>query len=141
MNFLQTRIKSTKSLESIAKEIADFVIRYSDGLYNESERSAVEGYVKIHINYSTIMLIRDMDGKIVAVCRWNWLEWDRARVLDLIIRPDFRNGKVLRDMLLRAKLQFPQLKTLTFFRKNGGSLRSSTYLVNKFLGVSNGKGK
>lgn len=120
-------------------EIADFIIKYGKGLYEEYERSLIESYIDEHIGFGTLLVIRDKQKRIVSAVRWNWATRDTAKILDLVIRPDYRNKALLRDMLIRCKLAMPQLKYISFHRKRANRLSNSTYLIEDFIGGFHGK--
>lgn len=112
-------------------EIADFVVHNCDGLYDFSDRPYIAQYASVHANYGTIMVVKD-EGEIVAVCRWNMVTPSHARVLDLIVRPDFRNKNLVKSILLQAKMAMPRLETISFHRKKY-AMRTSEHLVNRWL--------
>lgn len=101
--------------QTLSDEIAQFVIKNSDGIYKESERVHIATYADIHMKYGTLMVVRDK-GEIVAVCRWNMPEVGHATILDLVVRPDFRHKHLIKTMLLRAKMAMPELETISFQR-------------------------
>lgn len=112
-------------------EIADFVIENSDGLYGMDAHEHIASYAYVHSIYGTLMVAR-LKGKIVSVCRWNWVGEGHAKVLDLIIRPDFRHKQVAKDMILKAKMAMPQLKRISFQRKKY-AMRASGITVSRWL--------
>ena len=112
-------------------EIADFVIKYSDGLYTKDDHEHIASYAYVHAVYNTLIVARSK-SKIVAVCRFNWISKDEAKVLDLIIHPDFRNKQVARDMLLKAKMAMPWLERISFQRKKY-AMRQSGFPITRWL--------
>ena len=126
------------SVLTIPMEVADFVIKHSNGLYEEFERDSIEDYIEAHIVYGTMMIVREK-GEIISVVRWNWTNWNTLRVLDLIIHSKYGNKAVLRDMLIKAKLAMPRLKVITFYRKMPGRLKLSEHTIEQFLGGFHGK--
>lgn len=112
-------------------EIADFVIKYSDGLYTKDDHEHISSYAYVHAVYNTLIVARNK-GKIVAVCRWNWITNNEAKILDLIIRPDYRNKQVARDMLLKAKMALPLLERISFKRKKY-AMRQSGFPITRWL--------
>lgn len=112
-------------------KIADFVIENSDGLYGLDAHEHIASYAYVHSIYGTLMVVR-LKGEIVAVCRWNWVGTGHAKVLDLIIRPDYRHKQVARDMLLKAKLALPGLRLISFQRKKY-AMRASGIKVSRWL--------
>ena len=112
-------------------EIADFVVENSDGLYTVNDHAHIASYAYLHAVYGTLMVVRYL-GEIIGVCRWNWTGSHDAKVLDLIIRPDFRNKQVSRDMLLKAKMALPGLERISFQRKKY-AMRQSGFPVSRWL--------
>lgn len=112
-------------------EIADFILENSDGLYGMDAHVQISSYAYVHSIYGTLMIVR-LRGEIVAVCRWNWLTNSHAKILDLIIRPDYRNKQVAKDMILKAKMAMPQLKQISFQRKKY-AMRASGIEVSRWL--------
>lgn len=112
-------------------EIADFVVKNSEGLYTLSDHAHIATYAYVHSIYGTLLVVRSK-GNIIAVCRWNWISKDEAKILDLIIRPDFRNKRVAKDMLMKAKMAMPQLKHISFQRKKY-AMRMSGFPVSRWL--------
>jgi len=112
-------------------EVADFVVENSDGLYGSDAHAHIAQYAYVHSIYGTLMVVRK-SGAIVAVCRWNWLSSGEAKIIDLIIREDFRNKQVARDMLLKAKMAMPRLEHISFQRKKY-AMRVSGFPISRWL--------
>ena len=119
----------------LPNEIADFVVANSDGLYNESDKAHIATYAGLHIKFGTLIVVRDK-GDIIGVCRWNWVSPFHAKILDLIIRPDFRHKQISRNMLLKAKKAWPSLEHISFQRKKyamrASSIEFSRWLKEKY---------
>ena len=101
---------------NLESELAEFVIKYSDGLYSAYERVHIEKYIHLHIQFGTLIVVREK-RQIVGVARWNWKSPSHAKVLDCIIHPDFRRKQIMKNMILRAKQAWPSLETISFNRK------------------------
>lgn len=112
-------------------DIADFVIKNSDGLYTNDDHKHIATYAYVHAIYGTLLVVK-VKKAIVAVCRWNWISNNEAKVLDLIIRPDYRNKQVARDMLLKAKMAMPGLERISFQRKKY-AMRNSGFPISRWL--------
>lgn len=112
-------------------EIADFVVDNCDGLYSPSDHIQIALYAKIHQDFGTLMVVRDK-GDIVAVCRWNMLTPTHAKILDFIVRPDFRHKFLAKNMFIKAKRAMPQLETISFQRKKY-AMRYRNYLLERWI--------
>lgn len=119
------------------KKVADFVLKYGPNLYQESHRTIIESFLETHMGYGTLLVVR-AKGEIVGACRWNWLNQDTVKVLDLIIHPAHRNKRTMKSMLVHALKAYPWVKYMKFCRKKY-SYRESTYMVNDFIGGKHGR--
>jgi hypothetical protein len=102
--------------------IADFVIKYSPknkkgkAQYIEEDRDKIKGQVIKHIQYKTCVILRDMDG-IAAVCRYNISPSGAvAHILDLIIKPEYRNKIFFKRLLIKGLRIWPQVRFLEWER-------------------------
>lgn len=114
-----------------AYEIANFVLDNSD-LYKPEDRDYMARYIFSHMKFGTMMCVRDKDSSIVAACRWNWVDYHTAKILDLVVRKDFRNKNVLKKMLIRAKRAYPQGEFIIFSRKKYRH-REVGYMISDWL--------
>ena len=112
-------------------EVADFVIRYGEGLYTAMHRPMIQEFIEKHMGYGTLFVVKK-NSEIVAVTRWNWVDRHTANILDMVIRPDYRKKNVMKSMLVEASLAYPYLKRLKFHRKKHN--RNVDCLVKKFIG-------
>ena len=101
--------KPTKQKTDLVSLVADFLIKHGKGLYVESERSYIEEYIATHIGYGTLMLLWK-EKELVAAVRWNWVSNEIAKILDLVIHPDYRDKALLRDMLIELEKEDMQNK-------------------------------
>ena len=120
----------TRLATSTETEVADFVCQFSDGLYSYGDHAQIEKFVMLHMMYGTLMIVRD-NGEIIAVCRWNMPTPTHARILDLIVHPNFRHKFLARKMFIRAKRAMPQLETFEFHRKKY-NFRTSHHLISNW---------
>lgn len=95
------------------QDIADFFLKYGEGLFKESQREDLERAVEGHIKYNTIKVIKD-DEKIVAAVRWNWNEDNTVHILDLTIRPDYRNLGLVDRLAILCLKENPDIVGLHF---------------------------
>ena len=102
----------TSDLES---QIADFVLQYGEGIYQPKDYPYIRQYIRVHLSYGTIMVMKDKD-KIIAACRWNQPTATHANILDFVVHPDYRNMNLSKNMFIRAKEAMPMLETISFER-------------------------
>lgn len=127
----QVTPKLTKPKADIPGEVADFVLKYGNGLYHPMHREKIADMVSQHIGYGTIIVVR-RNFDIVAVVRWNFLSNDTIKVLDLIIRPDYRRKNVMKSILIQGIQAHPNVKRMVFHRKKHN--RDVNCLVSTFIG-------
>lgn len=103
--------------------IADFIIKYSPKdkkgktPYAEKEREKIKEYTVKHIFYKTCIIVRDEDG-IAAVCRFNISPSGKiAHILDLIIKPKYRNKNFIKRLLIKGLRIWPQVEFLQWERE------------------------
>ncbi|MFA5133096.1 MAG: hypothetical protein WC444_07255 [Candidatus Paceibacterota bacterium] len=111
-------------------KIADFVMSYT--MYRDREK--IEEYIRLHACYKTLMLFYDSKDNIISFCRWNIESKDTANVLDLVIRPQYRNVGLLKIMLEKGIKMYPNTKYITFDRMLKYPQRKSRkYSVDRLL--------
>lgn len=93
-------------------EITDFAIK--EGNYGHIDREKIKEFVKKHIEYKTIIIVKDKQG-ILAVCRWN-MTLDTAQILDLIIRKN-EEKSLIKRILIKGIRMYPSAKYLSFERE------------------------
>lgn len=116
------------------KKIVDFVMKYS----TYTDRETIAEYIQQHWQYKTAFVVYDANNEIAAVCRWNVSPSGTvATVLDLIIREDWRNKNLMRQLLTKALWTFPKLKYISFERgydnKQPCEKPLKTYSIERFL--------
>lgn len=115
---------------SEALDIATFVVKYAS-YFDNYELPQIMQYLKVHARFGTLIVVRDR-STIVAVVRWNWLDYETVNVLDLIIHPEWRSSKMIRHILLKAKLAHPQMKYMLYKREKYAN-REKGYEIARFL--------
>jgi len=102
--------------------IADFVIKYSPekkgkSQYIEENREKIIETIKQHILFKTCVVVNDLDG-VVAICRWNISRSGTiAHILDLIIKPEYRNKRYINRLLIKGLRMYPKVKFLEWERE------------------------
>ena len=111
------------------QEIASFWRSY--GYYDVSYDQLLWA-IGEHLKYHTIEVIKVRD-EIIAFGRFN-IDGLNALILDVVIRPDYRNQRLMKLMLLRGWKRFPFVKFIQFERglKDKRTRRIS---MTKFLGM------
>ena len=112
-------------------EIADFVVENCNGLYSVNDHAHIAAYAYLHSVYGTLMVVKN-EGDIISICRWNMITPTHAKILDFIVRPDFRHKFLAKNMFIKAKMAMPQLETVSFHRKKY-AMRSSSYLLDRWI--------
>lgn len=128
-------IPSLTRPSKLAQACAEFVLTHGRNLYSPIQRDQIERFIDLHIDYCTIIIVRDRD-EIVAVGRWNTIDNETICVLDLIIHPKFRRKNVMKRMLVEFSMNYPWVKKISFHRKKHN--RDATYLIKQFLGGKHG---
>ena len=118
----------------IADEILEFWKKY--GYYDYPQEILLEAINK-HLEFKTIEYVK-LKNQIVALARWN-VEEDTAHILDCVVRPDFKNKRLIKLMLLRGWKQFPYVKKIRYQRGIFGDERWKEFTIERFLGVKNVK--
>ena len=90
---------SEKQKTNLRDEVADFIIRYSKGLYSWAETDLFRRIVERHIEFKTIYIVRGIDGSIIAVARWN-IEKNLAHLWDFVVR---KNNEIILLLLVQQK--------------------------------------
>lgn len=117
-------------MEFFVKEITEFVAKY--GIYSLADRDKIKDILKKHIEYKTIIIVRDKQG-ILAVCRWNMTE-DIAQILDLIIREN-KEKSLIKRILIKGLRMYPQTRYLSFIREKKYPQRGERrYLISDMIG-------
>lgn len=125
------------AIDKEVEEIVDFVIAQSEGLYHNLQRPQIESFIEMHIGFHTLMVVRS-DGKIIGVCRWNWIDNHSVNILDLIIHKNFRRKSVMKSMLVNGLIEYPWIKTMKFSRKKYNH-RETSIMVKDFFGGNYGR--
>jgi len=114
-------------------EIAEFVVNNGDGLYSRLDWEVIKEYAQQHIDYKTILIIRDEKG-IVAVCRWNMISNDTAHIIDLVIRKGHPHKGLMRRMTIKGLKMYPNGKYLIFGRfKKYPNREMRKYLISDII--------
>ena len=119
--------------------IADFVIKYSPekkgkSQYIEENKEKIKEVITQHINYKTCIVVHDLDG-VAVVCRWNISRSGTiAHILDLIIKPEYRNKRYINRLLIKGLKLYPDVKFLEWERETKYPNRERQYFpVDKIL--------
>lgn len=111
----------------LVKEIIDFVSKEGGEIYKDNP--FLKQYAFEHILYHYLMVRTDKKG-IIGVARWNIVE-DVIKVLDAVVRKDYRNTDLMKNMLTSVWYQHPWLKWVAFERMKDKKKRA--YRIHKFL--------
>ena len=82
---------------SLLDDVVEFCIKYMP--WENKNPTEVKDVIQKHIEYGTILIIKD-EG-VSAVVRWNWVDEDNrvAKILDCAVRPDKRSLTYLKSIL------------------------------------------
>lgn len=100
------------------EKLVDFILKN----FPYSDRSKLIEYLKQHRDFNTLDYASDNNGEVVALVRFN-VNNNIFEILDFVVRKDYRNKGVGRDMILRALMNFPDVKYLEFKRGVRGDNR------------------
>jgi len=74
--------------------------------------------IELHIKYKTCLIVYDDNNNICALARWNISkDGTCAHILDVMIRRDYRNKKLLMRMLAQGRKMYPNVKYIAFERE------------------------
>jgi hypothetical protein len=99
---------SDKELDKVIDFIQKYAPQYQD-------REKIREYTLEHFNYKTTFVGLDDNKEVTFVCRWN-IDGDVADILDLYIREDYRNKKLIQQLLQRGIWIFPMVRFIRFER-------------------------
>lgn len=115
-------------------EIIDFMVLNGNGLYGFHQYKDLRRAIEIHLDYKTIIIVRDESG-ISALCRWD-ITHDglAAYIIDLIIRKDKKSMKLVKNILAYGLSIFPETEIIYWLRepKYPGK-KQSFYLIKDIL--------
>jgi Acetyltransferase (GNAT) family. len=99
-----------------------------------TDRNLVKNYLSKHYKFHTIDFALDENQEVIGLVRWNISDdGETGFILDLAIRPDWRNKGLGNHFIARALKSFPKAKWLVF--KRGRKLRNEErkIAVSEFL--------
>jgi len=100
-------------------EIVEFIVEYYG--YKSTDWKYLQGLIAQHAAYNTLLVIRSDDDRIAALCRWNILPTNQdMMILDIVLRPDWREKGLMKRMLLKGLSMYPEVKYLIFERHDRG---------------------
>jgi hypothetical protein len=112
------------------KQAVDFLLSETS-YYSEVDRLELEKFAAIHLQYGTALILEE-GNRIIAVARWNVLpSCDTIHVIDVVIRRDRRNLKMLRRVAFEIYWRNPFTKYFYYDRVKGG--KSYGYSVNEWF--------
>jgi len=92
-------------------KLTEFVLEYS----TYKDRKALEERIAKHIEYKTYLVAYDNQGDIAGCCLWV-IDGDTCRILDCIIKNEYRNNGMMKSMLQRGLAMWPVAKNISFNR-------------------------
>lgn len=92
----------------------------------------LEGYVNKHFEYGTIDYAVDNIGEVVAVVRWD-VNDNVFKIIDFVIREDYRNKGFGKKFILRGLKRFPNVEYLEFKRGARGDNRVKKLKISGIL--------
>lgn len=95
-------------------KFAEFIIVYGQGLYHPSDYARLWHVYNKHKEFNTLTILTDWKG-IYAVARWN-IDDTVAHVLDVVIRPDRRNPKTIKQLIKASRDKFLYLTHIRYER-------------------------
>ena len=78
--------------------IALFVVEHS----TYTNMADIRVKIEKHFLYYTALAEYNTVGEVIAFCRWNIIDEKTAQILDLIIRLDYRNMGLIRQMAAKG---------------------------------------
>lgn len=118
--------------QKIESEIVDFALRHAS-YYKEVDRDALELYTTLHLQFGTMLVLRDKNG-IAIVARWNLLpSRDTLHLIDLIVRQDLRSIRMLRYCAIQIWNLNPQVSWFYYERSHRAERPSYGYSLKHWL--------
>ena len=115
-------------------EILEKLVEFVKTYLPYTDKDLIKKYLEEHNVYHTLYYAIDEQGEIVGVCRWNISEDSKtAHILDLAIRPDFRNQGVGKDFLKRGLSLWKNVTHLVFERGSRGDKRERRIPIEAIL--------
>lgn len=132
MTMLLESIMENTLTQISTKSIVDFAIRNAP-YYLEEEREELERYCALHIQYGTMLVLKE-SGRIIAVCRWNVLpKGDTLHIIDLIIDKKHRSINMIRNIAIEIWKQNPKVRFFFYDRLKRGERKSYGYELTDWL--------
>lgn len=104
----------------LTKDPVEFVMHYATYTDKESLRERIQK----HIEYKTCKILFDTRSFICAICLWNIsVDCLEVEIIDLVIREDFRNKDLMRQILMEGLKIWPVkfMKWNRDYTKDGSS--------------------
>lgn len=112
-------------------ELADFVIAESDGHFGEIHRDIIIDTCMAFDEVGQLIVAR-RDGNIIAAVYFDWLSKDTVDVKEIVVHKDYRGLKLLKSIILKGLLTYPQTKFIRFNRRKYAD-RASIYHFSQFF--------
>ena len=114
-----------------AEETARWFKRYG---YLDVSYEHILQYVKGHLEYGTIEVIRDRNNQIIAMGRYN-INGDTAHILDCLVIKHLRFRKLIKLMVLRGLKKFPNVTHIEYERELYKDPKKRRLNVMRFLNI------
>jgi len=116
--------------EELLNKLTEFIQKYLP----YSDKDLIKKYLQEHSNYGTIDFAIDDNREIIGLVRYNVSEdGETGFILDLAIRPDWRNRGLGNHFIKRALKSFPKGKWLDFKRGRKARSNERKILISEFL--------
>jgi len=100
--------------------------------YYDVSIPALWSVIEKHIEYNTL-LVEEIEDEIIGICRFN-IDGFICTALDVVIKPEYRNKRLLKLFIIKGLQRFPLIKILRFERGIRHT-RFKDYDIYKFLGI------
>ena len=118
----------------LLEKLTDFIQKYLP----YSDKDLIQRYLKEHSSYGTIDYAFDYAGEIIGLVRYNVSpDGEIGYILDLAVRPDWRNKGLGNHFIRRALKSFPKGKWLVFKRGRKARSEERKILISEFLKHNN----
>lgn len=119
------------------EKIAEFAVQNSGGFYGRVHIPIIKATCKNFDKVGRLITV-SRGGDITAVCYFDLETWNTAFVHDIIIKKENRGRKMLKSIIVRALMTYPQIRKVRFESRKHGGIR--TYDIKDFFkGDLNGK--
>lgn len=120
--------------DAIDERLLEKLVEFSQKYLPYTDKDLIKKYISEHSVYGTIDFAIDDNQEIIGLVRYNVSDdGEVGEILDLVIRPDYRNKGLGNHFIRRALKTFPKGKWLVFKRGRKNRNEERKILISEFL--------